>query len=92
MSATERPIPGKPPNGQCPHDSERDSCPLSCKYNFFESGDLTIDAWELKCADCGWRDTIGFRSDEVEDGDTTNPKECPFCHQCGFQPGRDPCA
>ena len=85
-------IPAKPPGGKCPHDAERDQCPLSCKYNHFESDELTIDAWELKCADCGWRETIGFRSDEMDEDDNCDPKQCPFCQGTGFEPGKDPCS
>ena len=61
--------PAKAPDGKCPQDADRQSCPLTCKYNHFESEDLTIDAWELKCLDCGWRETIGFRSDEMDEED-----------------------
>ena len=82
----------KPPNGKCPNDAEREQCPLVCKYNHFESDEQTIDAWELKCLDCGWRDTIGFRSDEEEKLDEDiDPTQCPFCKQSGLTPGRDPC-
>ena len=84
--------PSKPPNGKCPQDAERDSCPLTCKYNHFESEDLTIDAWELKCLDCGWRETIGFRSDEMdEEDDSLDPTACPFCKECNLSAGKDPC-
>lgn len=78
-----------PPNGKC-MQGDRDECPLVCKYNHFESEDLTIDAWELKCMDCGWRDTVGFRSDEMEDDDV-NPKQCPFCLKADMPPGQRPC-
>ena len=84
-----------PPNEKCPQHGTRDECPLVCKYNHFESDDLTIDAYELKCLDCGWRDTIGFRSDETEEDDDLpedfDPKKCPFCNQCGLKPGQNPC-
>jgi hypothetical protein len=84
--------PAKPPNKKCPHDADRESCPLSCKYNHFESDDLTIHAWELKCSDCGWRETIGYRSDESdEDIATTDPTVCPFCNQCDLAAGKNPC-
>ncbi|MEM7457603.1 MAG: hypothetical protein AAF456_24955 [Planctomycetota bacterium] len=85
-------IPAKPPGGKCPKDSERESCPLECKYNFFESEDLTIHAWELKCSNCGWRDTIGFRSDEEEDDEEADPSACPFCDACDMKPGKNPCS
>ena len=84
--------PSKPPNNKCPQDTDRESCPLTCKYNHFESDELTIDAWELKCLDCGWRETIGHRSDEMdEEDDELNPKECPFCKQCNLPVGKNPC-
>jgi hypothetical protein len=84
--------PTKPPKNKCPHDADRDSCPLTCKYNHFESNDLTIDAWELKCLDCGWRETIGFRSDEMDEEDAgVKPTACPFCKLCDLAAGKNPC-
>lgn len=85
--------PAMPPNSKCPNAETRKACPLICKYNFFESEDeeFTIHAWELKCTDCGWRDTIGYRSDEMDEDDQVDPKQCPFCHQCGLSPGKNPC-
>jgi len=82
-----------PPNQKCPQHGTRDECPLVCKYNHFESDDLTIDAWELKCLDCGWRDTIGFRSDEEEEENEANfdPKRCPFCKKTDLPTGQGPC-
>ena len=83
-----------PPGEKCPQHGTRDHCPLVCKYNHFESPDLTIDAYELKCLDCGWRDTIGYRSDELDDEELSedfNPKQCPFCNLCGLKPGTNPC-
>ena len=62
---------------------------MTCKYNFFESEEFTIDAYELKCLDCGWRDTIAYRSDELEDGD--EPKTCPFCELSDLCTGKNPC-
>lgn len=83
--------PKTPPDGKCMQGG-RDSCPLVCKYNHFESEDLTIDAWELKCMDCGWRDTVGYRSDEMEDeDDDVDVKVCPFCKKDGLCPGKNPC-
>ncbi|MFK7765677.1 MAG: hypothetical protein AB8B55_00440 [Mariniblastus sp.] len=82
------------PNGKCPQADSRSECPLVCKYNHFESDDLTIDAWELKCLDCGWRDTIGYRSDEEEEDEVDedfNPKQCPFCKKTDLKPGQGPC-
>lgn len=83
--------PSKPPPGKCPNDSDgnRVSCPLTCKYNFFESEDLTIHTYELKCLDCGWRDTIGYRSDE--ENDCENVAQCPYCKNCDLAPGKNPC-
>ncbi len=85
--------PPKPSDGQCPQGAERESCPLTCKYNHFETEDLTIDAWELKCLDCGWRETTGFRSDEMDDEEdaSLDPTVCPFCEQCDLAPGKEPC-
>ena len=83
--------PLKPPGG-CKNETpvEADSCPLQCKYNFFESDELTIHTFELKCLDCGWRDTIGYRSDE-EDDRPEDPSRCPFCQQCNLPTGKNPC-
>lgn len=87
--------PTKPPGGKCPNDNPdegvvRESCPLQCKFNYFESDDLTIHTYELKCLDCGWRDTIGYRSDE-EDDQPENPAQCPFCDKCDLTQGKNPC-
>ena len=80
-----------PPDGKCPQNGSRTECPLVCKYNHFESDQLTIDAWELKCLDCGWRDTIGYRSDEADEADDVDPTRCPFCGTADLQPGQRPC-
>jgi hypothetical protein len=66
---------------------------MTCKYNHFESesGELVIDAWELKCSDCGLRETIGYRSDEMDPEETVDPKTCPYCNQSGLTPGANPC-
>ena len=78
--------------GQCKQDPARQECPLVCKYNHFQSDDLEINAWELKCLDCGWRDTVGFRSDEMdEDDEDVDPTQCPFCQIKGCKPGADCC-
>ena len=77
------------PSGKCPHPDG--PCPMTCKYNHFESGDLVIDAWELKCSDCGLRETIGFRSDEMEADDPADPRQCPFCMAKDLKPGPNPC-
>ena len=83
--------PAKPANSKCPHDDQRDQCNLVCKYNHFEADDLTIDSWELKCLDCGLRQTIAYRSDEEDEDQPDNPKECPFCKLCDLAPGQNPC-
>jgi len=84
-----------PPSGECKQDADRTECPLVCRYNHFESEeeDLVIDAWELKCLECGWRDTVGFRSDDVDPdaADDFDPKACPFCKVSGLKPGKNPC-
>jgi len=83
--------PNTPPNDKCPHQGEA-TCQLVCKYNHFESDDLTIDAYELKCLNCGWRDTIGYRSDEMDDEpDDVNVKQCPFCELTDLCAGKNPC-
>jgi hypothetical protein len=42
--------------------------------------------------DCGWRDTVGYRSDEMEDeDDDVDVKVCPFCKKDGLCPGKNPC-
>jgi len=84
--------PLRPESSKCPNDLQ--GCELQCKYNFFESDDLTINAYELKCLNCGWRETIGYRSDELDEDDEdeeSNPKQCPFCDACNLMPGRNPC-
>ncbi len=86
------PRPKKITGNRCPYDQERDSCPMQCKYNHFENADgLVIDAWDLKCLDCGLRDTIAFRSDEMEEADACNPQQCPFCQQTNLTKGVNPC-
>ncbi len=85
--------PSKPPGGKCPLDSDGDACQIQCKYNYFQTDELTIDAYELKCLNCGWRETIGYRSDELADEpDDLNTKQCPFCNECDLKPGIDPCS
>ena len=82
--------PQSPPSGKCPH--EKTECNLVCKYNFFEADDLTIDSYELKCLDCGYRETIAYRSDDSElDLDECDPKRCPFCKIEDLSPGPNPC-
>ena len=53
---------------------------LSCAYNHFENDEVTIDSWEHKCPDCGFRDTKAYRSDEPElELENLNPRICPYC-------------
>ena len=84
-----------PPSGTCKQDAERKECPLVCRYNHFESDeeDLTIDAWELRCLECGWRDTVGYRSDEPDPDAPADldPTTCPFCKIAGLKPGKECC-
>ena len=82
--------PTKPPRNQCPNDDPT-PCNLHCRYNHFENDDLTIDSWELRCLDCGYRETIAFRSDEEEPDEPVNPRACPFCPLKDLPPGRNPC-
>ena len=82
--------PTAPPDDKCPHLGEA-VCELVCKYNHFESDDLTIDAYELKCLNCGWRDTTGYRSDEMDDEPDVNVKQCPFCKLNDLCAGKNPC-
>lgn len=87
--------PSIPPAGECKQDASRKECPLVCKYNHYESEDedLTIDAWEIRCLECGWRDTIGTRSDEPDPDAAADfdPTTCPFCKISGLKPGKNPC-
>ena len=84
------PHPGRLAIGDCPHGESHTSCRITCKYNRFESGDLRIDSWELKCLDCGLRRTVAIRSDEdPEEG--VRPEQCPFCQLCAAAPGRNLC-
>lgn len=84
--------PAKPPRNQCPYDAERGECNLQCKYNHFEADELVIDSWELKCLDCGYRETIAYRTDEPESlEDVVDPRICPFCTLSDLSPGRNPC-
>ncbi|MGI8982298.1 MAG: hypothetical protein ACR2FY_23960 [Pirellulaceae bacterium] len=52
---------------------------LTCRYNYFDRGDLQIHAWEHKCQDCGWRETKAFRSDEPAPAAGASATQCPFC-------------
>ena len=83
--------PPTPPEPQaCPRGQQ--ACNLTCKYNHFEADDLVIDSWELKCLDCGFRNTIAFRSDDSDlDLDSAEPTVCPFCKLGDLPTGKDPC-
>jgi hypothetical protein len=84
------PRPTIPPSGKCPQN--RSQCNLECKYNQFVRGDLEIHSWELKCLDCGYRETIGFRSDDEEvDFGSGVQAICPFCGKVDAMPGKNPC-
>lgn len=74
----------------CPHGEDHRDCKITCKYNRFESGDLRIDSWEVKCLDCGLRKTIAMRSDEPDE-DQRPPEVCPFCDFCATSAGKDLC-
>lgn len=58
---------------------------LTCRYNFFTNDDLQINSWEHKCAQCGYRDTTAYRSDESEESRPTDPRTCPYCGRQGNQ-------
>ncbi len=70
-----------------PHDRQMiGNCPkcnggnFACSYNHFEDDDLTIDSWEHKCPDCGFRETKAFRSDAEESiPDDLDVTVCPYC-------------
>ena len=61
-----------------------------CRFNRFARDDLSIWSWELRCVDCGYRETIAYRTDEEQSSDA-DPEICPFCQLEGMQSGRDPC-
>ena len=82
--------PLKPPRDQCQIDDGREACPLQCRFNRFARDDLAIWSWELRCTDCGYRETVAYRSDDEEPLDS-DPEICPFCLVDGWQPGRNPC-
>lgn len=86
--------PSVPVSRPCPQGKTQ--CLLVCKYNHFEADDLTIDSWELKCLDCGLRETVAFRSDDppepLEEGETLpEPTRCPFCGLSNLPCGKNPC-
>jgi hypothetical protein len=64
------------------------SCPkcqgpsLTCRFNYFDRGDLQVHSWEHRCQDCGWRETKAFRSDSP-DAAAGDPAVCPWCARAG---------
>ena len=55
---------------------------LVCSYNHFENQAVTIDSWEHKCANCGFRETQAFRNDEPDaDRGSVDPAICPYCQR-----------
>jgi hypothetical protein len=86
-------LPDKPPSGNCPRGDEVLKCELQCKYNHFESDDLVIDSWELKCLDCGYRETIAFRSDEPDSLEgCDDPTQCVYCGIRPLKTGKNVCS
>jgi len=83
--------PVKPTTKPCPHRPADVACPLQCKYNHFDDGIVQIDAWDLKCLDCGLRETCASRSDDPDFDPAAEPTLCPFCHLSGWSPGLNPC-
>ena len=69
------------PAGRC---SKCNGESMTCKYNHFEAGELSIDSWEHKCPDCGHRATTAFRSDDPDSIPAgANPCVCPYCGRQG---------
>ncbi len=62
--------------GDCPKCNAEN---LTCRYNHFESDELRIDSWEHKCADCGYRETTAYRSDDPEELQPVDAFSCPYC-------------
>ena len=83
--------PLQPPDGKCPRENRAEPCNLVCKYNLFEADELVIHSWELKCLDCGFRQTVACRNDEEDEEPVIAPGECPFCHRNDLVPGANPC-
>jgi len=85
-------IPEKLPSGRCGQDAPRAVCPLRCKTNRFAGGDLTIDTWEIRCLDCGLRETVAYRSDDPDAAPIGgDPRVCPFCRVRQEGTGISPC-
>ena len=63
--------------GKCPRCQSGD---VICSYNHFVRDALTIDSWEHKCPNCGFRETKAFRNDETLPlGESADPTVCPYC-------------
>lgn len=66
--------------GACP---KCDADDLQCRYNHFEKDELRIVSWEHKCAECGYRETTAFRSDDPEELQPEVVDRCPYCGRQG---------
>ena len=64
------------PVGHCP---KCEAANLTCRFNHFESGELRIDSWEHKCAECGYRETTAYRSDDPKELQPADVGTCPYC-------------
>ncbi len=64
--------------GNCPRCA---SGGLTCRHNHFERDDLRIISWEHRCANCGYRETRAFRSDDPpsNEPEAEDPNFCPYC-------------
>ncbi len=68
------------PAGTCPKCG---SMAVTCTYNRFENPTKRIDSWEHRCADCGYRETQAFRSDEPPPDPPPVADVCPWCGRRG---------
>jgi len=75
----------------CPQGAEHTECRLRCRYNLFEKEELRIDSWEVRCLDCGVRETLAYRSDDSQLDAEIVPTRCPFCARDDLPPGKNPC-
>jgi hypothetical protein len=65
--------------GHCPKCAAAN---FRCSYNYFAREELTIESWEHRCLNCGFRETKAYRSDQpLETG--VDPAVCPFCARRG---------
>ena len=84
--------PGRRSVKQCPKGDDFHNCKLQCKYNSYDDSQLRIFSWELKCLDCGWRNTIAIRSDDEDFDKVANPPDvCPFCELEDAANGKNLC-